>query len=486
MILLDGKSLTIQQVAKVARTGEKVGLYDDAVFLIKKSRSYIDGVLERDELHYGINTGFGDFQDVRVSKEDLKDLQINLIRSHSVGVGEPLPTDVVRAMMVTRANALCRGNSGVKLETVLLILDMLNAGVHPVVPSRGSVGASGDLCPLAHIALSMMGEGKSEHNGEVMDGGEALAKAGITPFTPSEKEGLALINGTQFMAGIGSLALHDALNLIYLADVAGALAVEVLLGTDSAYDKEIQNARPHKGQAESAENLRKILADSELVKSHKNCGKVQDAYSLRCIPQVHGAARESARFAGEILSVEINSSVDNPLIFPDQNLIVSGGNFHGAPVAIALESLALGLAFISNISERRIERMVNHHYSSGLPAFLSPQAGLQSGFMIAQYAAAALASENKVLCHPACCDTIPTSAGQEDIVSMGSISALKLMKILDHRKPLAPSSTTGFLYKKIREISPRLTQDRSLSPDIEKVEALLKQEGFITELEEII
>ncbi|MCE1248570.1 MAG: histidine ammonia-lyase [Firmicutes bacterium] len=500
MIKLDGKNLTIEEVAKVARHMEPVALSEEAYAQIEKSRSYIEAILEGEELHYGINTGFGAFQDVKVSKEDLSQLQINLIRSHSVGVGEPLSTDVVRAMMVTRANALCRGNSGVRLSTVSILINMLNKGVHPVVPSRGSVGASGDLCPLSHIAMSMMGEGKSEFGGEIMDGGTALKKAGIMPLVPAAKEGLALINGTQLMAGIGSLALYDAKNLINIADVAGAMAIEVLLGTDGAFADEISRARPHKGQSETAANLRRILTGSEITKSHRDCGKVQDAYSLRCMPQVHGAARETARFAEEILSVEINSSVDNPLIFPESDMIISGGNFHGAPVAIVLESLALGLQFLSNMSERRIERMVNSHYSSGLPAFLSPHAGLQSGFMIAQYAAAAMVSENKVLCHPACCDTIPTSAGQEDVVSMGSISALKLLKILDHtrkvlaiellasceameyRKPLKPAPVTGKTYEMIREISPRLTEDRSLSIDIEKVDELLKNEGFISAL----
>lgn len=503
-IYLDGETLTIEAVHRAAREYAPVELTPEALDKIEQSRRFVEKILDDGKLHYGINTGFGDFQNVRISPENLRKLQINLIRSHSCGVGEPLPTDMVRAMMILRANALCRGNSGVRTETVQLLLDMLNRKVHPIVPSRGSVGASGDLAPLAHIALSMIGEGKSEYNGEILPGDEALQKAGLSPLEPLEKEGLALINGTQMMAGIGCLCLYDMEKLLLVADAAGAMSVEVLMGTDQSFIPIIQEARPHKGQVKTGENMSRMLAGSEIVKSHKNCSKVQDAYSLRCIPAVHGAAREGARFAREILSVEINSSVDNPLVFPDEELVVSGGNFHGAPAALALETMALGLSFIANISERRTERIVNRHYNNGLPPFLAPEGGLQSGFMIAQYASAALASENKVLCHPACCDTIPTSAGQEDHVSMGSVSALKLMKILDntvkiiavetlcaaeameYRKPLKPGEITGAVYEKVREIIPPLQEDRPLSGDIEKVSELIKHAGFIMGIEELV
>ncbi|MCD4783541.1 MAG: histidine ammonia-lyase [Candidatus Eremiobacteraeota bacterium] len=502
IIRIDGDNLTPEMVHKVARNYIYVEIDESAIKKIEESRDFIEKILTEKKTHYGINTGFGAFESIRIPPEDLQKLQVNLIRSHSAGVGEPLPTDVVRAMMLLRANALCRGHSGVRLEIVRLLVDMLNKCVHPVVPSRGSVGASGDLAPLAHIALSMIGEGKSEYRGEILPGGEALQRAGLKPAILCEKEGLALINGTQMMAGIGTLILRDMEKLILVADAAGALSTEVLMGTDRAFIPEIQEVRPHMGQIESAGNLLKFTEGSEMIKSHGNCPRIQDAYSIRCIPAVHGASRESCKFARRILCVEINSSVDNPLVFPDIQQIVSGGNFHGAPVALVLESMALGLAFIANISERRIERMVNHHYSNGLPPFLSPEAGLQSGMMIAHYTAAALASENKVLCHPACCDTIPTSAGQEDCVSMGSISALKLMNIfnntvnivaiellcaseaVEHRSPHQPGRITGIIYQKIRnEIQP-LSCDRPLSEDIEKVAELIKHEGFIGEIEE--
>jgi len=503
-VRIDGENLTPEMVHQVARNNVYVEIDESAVEKINKSRDFIEKILTGGKKYYGINTGFGDFESVRIPPEDLQKLQVNLIRSHSAGVGEPLPVDVVRAMMLLRANALCRGHSGVRLEVVKLIVDMLNRNVHPVVPSRGSVGASGDLAPLAHIALSMIGEGKSEHNGEVLPGDDALQRAGLKPVVLREKEGLALINGTQMMTGIGTLILHDMENLILIADVAGAMSTEVLMGTDRAFISEIQVVRPHKGQIETAENLMKLTEGSEIIKSHRNCPRVQDAYSIRCIPAVHGASRESCRFAARILEVEINSSVDNPLVFPDTEQVVSGGNFHGAPIALVLESMALGLAFIANISERRIERMVNRHYSNDLPPFLSPEAGLQSGMMIAHYTAAALASENKVLCHPACCDTIPTSAGQEDCVSMGSISALKLMNIfsntayilaieflcateaMKHRSPLMPGKITGEVYHRIREEIPPLSSDRSLSKDIEKIAELIKHEGFIDEIEELM
>lgn len=504
IIKIDGDNLTPEMVHKVARNYIYVDIDKSAIKKIKESRDFIEKILTDKRMHYGINTGFGDFESVRIPSEDLQNLQVNLIRSHSAGVGEPLPTDVVRAMMLLRANALCRGHSGVRLKIVRLIVDMINKCVHPVVPSRGSVGASGDLAPLAHIALSMIGEGKSEYKGEILPGGEALEHAGLEPVILCEKEGLALINGTQMMAGIGTLVLHDMEKLLLVADAAGAMATEVLMGTDQAFIPEIQEVRPHRGQIESARNLMRFTEGSEIIESHRDCPRVQDAYSIRCIPAVHGAARESCMFARRILCVEINSSVDNPLVFPDVEQVVSGGNFHGAPVALVLESMALGLAFIANISERRIERMVNRHYSNGLPPFLSPDAGLQSGMMIAHYTAAALASENKVLCHPACCDTIPTSAGQEDCVSMGSISALKLVNIFNntvnivaiellcaseamkYRRPHQPGKITGIIYQKIRDEIPPLSSDRPLSEDIEKVAELIKHEGFINEIEETI
>jgi histidine ammonia-lyase len=496
IIFISGNDLTIEQVCRTASGEVKVEISPESYDKIDKSREFIDKILDDGQLHYGINTGFGDFANVRISPEKLRELQVNLIRSHCTGVGEMLPGEVVRAMMLLRANTLCRGCSGIRRTVIQTLLEMLNSRVHPVVPSRGSVGASGDLAPLAHIALVIIGEGEAEYNGEVLPGSEALAQAGIRPVELMEKEGLALINGTQLMAGISCLAVGQMSQMLDVADALGSLVVEVLLGTDQSFRPEIQNERPHRGQIETASNIYSFLKDSTIVESHRGCGKVQDAYSLRCMPAVHGAAREGIRFARSILSTEINSSVDNPLVFPDEEVVLSGGNFHGAPVALILETLAVSLSFVANISERRIERMLNPHYS-GLPAFLAMEGGLNSGLMIAQYTAAALASENKVLCHPACCDTIPTSAGQEDHVSMGSISALKLLNILNNtwnilaieslcaaqaaefRSPSNLAPATGRIYDKIRKAVPVYNQDRVISSDIKKIAELIKHEDFI-------
>lgn len=501
MLYIDGENLTIAAVYDVAAKGRKAVIAPAAYEKIERSRRYVESILDDGMPHYGINTGFGAFESVRISKEDLQQLQLNLIRSHSAGVGEALPKEVVRAMMILRANALCRGHSGVRKSVIDAIADMLNAGVHPLVPSRGSVGASGDLAPLAHIALALIGEGKVEMNGEVMDSAEALEKAGITPVVLMEKEGLALINGTQLMTGIGAIAVHEAERMIKVLDAVAGLSLEVLTGTDSAFRREIHEARPHKGQVDTAANMRAILKDSEIIASHKGCPKVQDPYSLRCIPAVHGAAKEGLAFARRVIETEMNSSVDNPLIFPEADVVISGGNFHGAPVALVLETMAVSLSFVANISERRTEKMINRHYS-GLPAFLARNGGLNSGLMIAQYTSAALASENKVLCHPACCDTIPTSAGQEDHVSMGSISGLKLLRILEntwrvvaiealcaceameHRKPMKNGLGTGIVYSLIREKVPPLNEDRPLYNDIASALETVRHAGFISSIEE--
>ncbi|MFP4496656.1 MAG: histidine ammonia-lyase [Vulcanimicrobiota bacterium] len=500
-IYIDGNHLTIEEVHQASLGGAYVEIHESALEPIEKSRKFLEEKLKEDRAHYGINTGFGDFAGVRISHQDLARLQINLVRSHSAGVGEKLPVEVVRAMMVLRANALCRGNSGVRREVIETLLEMYNKRIYPVVPSRGSVGASGDLAPLAHIALAMIGEGEVEYAGEIVPAREALVQNQITPVILQEKEGLALINGTQLMTAIGCIALAQMERLMKTADALAALTVEVLLGTDKSFIPQIQQARPHQGQIDTAENMLKLLKNSEIIESHRNCKKVQDPYSLRCIPAVHGAVRESMEFARKIFTTEINSSVDNPLLFPDEDLIVSGGNFHGAPVAIALESLAVALSFTANISERRTERMVNHHYSD-LPPFLTRDGGLNSGFMIAQYTAAALASENKVLCHPACCDTIPTSAGQEDHVSMGSISALKLKQILENTwhvlavEALCAAQAREFhegkecgegtrvVFESIRQKVPFMAVDRAVGKDILTVLSIIKDEGFMNNIEE--
>lgn len=503
IIFIDGENLTIEQVFQVAKGEALVKISTHVYEKIDRSRKFLEETLNDGKVHYGINTGFGEFARIKISPQDLKQLQVNLVRSHCAGVGKPLPTIVVRAMILLRANALCRGHSGIRRIIIETLLDMLNAGVTPVVPSKGSVGASGDLAPLAHIALVLIGEGEAEYKGEILPGLEALSRAGIKPLELYEKEGLALINGTQMMAAIGCLALTEMSKILKMADVIAAMTVEALLATDQSFLPQVQMARPHRGQMESAKRLMAALSESEIVRSHKDCEKVQDAYSLRCIPSVHGASSEGMWFAHGIVNVEINSSVDNPLLFPDEGMILSGGNFHGAPIALALETMTLSLSFIANISERRTERMLNFHYS-GLPAFLARDGGLNSSLMIAQYTAAALASEIKVLCHPACCDTIPTSAGQEDHVSMGSISGLKLLNVLEntwhilaiealcaceaveYRRPLKMGRGTGVLYEKIREKVPPILNDRPVGKDIEHVLKIIQHEGVIKEVEEKI
>ena len=497
-VVLTGRDLSIDDVERVALGGARVSLGGVAVGRIAAARALIERAVSSGTPTYGVNTGFGRFVDVAISREDVGRLQLNLLRSHACGVGEPVAVEVVRAAMVLRANALATGASGVRLETVELLLGMLNGGVHPVVPSRGSLGASGDLAPLAHLALPLVGEGVAEFGGVRMGGGEALAQAGLVAVVLEAKEGLALINGTQFMAAIGALVLARAERLVRIADLAAAQSVEAVRGSRTPFSPEIQLLRPHPGQITSAANLYALLDGSQINESHRWCGRVQDAYSLRCSPQVHGACRDAIGYARGVVAIELNAATDNPLVFADQDEVLSNGNFHGEPVAIALDTLKIALAELAGISERRIERMVNPTMSEGLPPFLTKEGGLNSGFMIPHYVAASLVAENKVLCHPASVDSIPTSAGQEDHVSMGATAAVHAWQVchnvervlavellcgaqgLDFLAPLRPGPAVTALHATLRETSPHLADDRSLSAEIEQVADRIRDGSILT------
>lgn len=437
-IVLDGESLTFEEVLAVAygKPGEpRVVLGERAKANVNRAAAAVDRLLERGEVAYGITTGFGAFKDKIIGREQVEELQRNIVLSHAVGVGDPFDTPTVRAIMLIRANTLSRGFSGIRLATLELILECLNRGVHPVIPEKGSLGASGDLAPLAHFACVLIGEGEAEFNGETMNGGDALTSAGLEAVTLKAKEGLALTNGTTVMTAIGLLETAKAIRLAELADVAGSLSLEALHGTASAFDERVHSVRPHPRQVECARNLRRILNGSEFVRGF-DPANVQDAYTLRCMPQVHGACRDAVAYAEWLIKIELNSVTDNPLIFQDEkgNIeVISGGNFHGEPLALAFDYLTIALAELGNISERRIMRLTDEASNAHvLPAFLTPNGGLNSGFMIVQYTAAALCTENKVLAHPASVDTIPSSANVEDHVSMGATAALKLRQVSEN------------------------------------------------------
>lgn len=486
LLLLDGETLTLEEVLAVSHGRARAELSPAARERVRRARALVEARLEDGEAHYGINTGFGTLAEVRIDRADLERLQRNLVLSHAAGVGAPLPLPETRALMLLRANVLAKGVSGIREETLDLLLAMLDRGVVPVVPERGSVGASGDLAPLAHLALVLIGEGEAWLEGRRVPAGEALRRMRLAPVVLGPKEGLALVNGTQAMTAVGAHALLRAERLALLADVAGAMTLEGLLGSHRPFLPEIQAARGQVGQAASAARLRELLAGSEINASHQGpgCHKVQDPYSLRCMPQVHGAARDGLGFCRSVLAREVNAATDNPLVFPDTGEIVSGGNFHGQPVALALDVLAIASSHLATISERRVEQLVNPSLS-GLPPFLAPRKGLDSGFMIAQVTSAALASENKVLCHPASVDSIPSSAGREDHVSMGMTAALKARQVvenvrtclaiellvaaqaLDLRSPLRPGARVGEAHRRIRAVVPHLEGDRQLHRDIE-------------------
>jgi histidine ammonia-lyase len=493
MIEIDGASLTLEQTVAVA-DGAEVTLANSARPRIERARQFVESIVARGEVVYGINTGFGKLADVTIPADKLRELQLNLVRSHSCGVGDPLPETVVRAMMLHRANVLAKGYSGCRVLIIETLLQMLNAGVHPVIPSRGSVGASGDLAPLSHLALVAIGEGEANYQGEKMAGGEAMNRAGITPLVLEAKEGLALLNGTQAMTAVGALALLAAERLAEAADVTGAMSLEALKGTPVAFDYKIHAVRPHPGQMNSARRLRELIESSEIRESHRDHKvdpRVQDAYALRCMPQVHGAVRDALNHARRILEIEINSATDNPLVFAESEEVISGGNFHGEPIALALDYAAIAIADLGTISERRVERLVNPDLS-GLPAFLAPQAGTNSGMMIAQVAAVSLIAENNVLAHPASVTNLPTSANKEDHVSMGMTSALKFAQVvknveiilaielmcaaqgLDFLKPLRPSPRLQTVYSRVRERVPFIEKDAVLSNYIESLVPLVR------------
>lgn len=455
---------------------------------MEASRRVVDRIVEQDEVVYGVSTGFGKLSDVRIAHADLEKLQLNLVRSHSSGVGKPLGTDETRAMMLLRANVLALGFSGCRPLVVELLVEMLNKRITPVIPEGGSVGASGDLAPLAHLALALIGEGEIFQREARVPSASALLAAELEPLSLKAKEGLALLNGTQAMTAVGGLAVRRAAKLVHVADVAGAMTLEALRGTPVAFDERIQKARPHKGQTESAEHLRELLEDSEIRRSHLlNDPRVQDAYSLRCMPQVHGAVRDALRHVREIVEIESGSATDNPLVFTDTGEVLSGGNFHGAPLALGFDYAAIAVTDLASISERRIDRLVNPDLNEGLPPFLTTHAGMESGFMIPHVSAASLLNECKVLSHPASVDNVPTSGGKEDHVSMGMTSALKLRRIvgnlqtilaiellaaaqgLDFREPLRPGRGVQKAYERVRALSKSLNEDRPLYLDIERV-----------------
>ena len=492
MILLDGSSLTIDQLLAIADGDADVALAPEAAARVDAARQVVDDQAAGDAAVYGINTGFGALAETAIPRDALGALQLNLLRSHAAGVGEPLPPRAVRASMALRANVLAKGFSGIRRSTLERLLDLLNSRVHPIVPSRGSVGASGDLAPLAHLSLVLIGEGTATvgDDATVRSGAAALRAAGIAPVVLEAKEGLALINGTQPSAAIAALAAAGALRLARAADVAAALSIDALRGSMRPFDARIHDARPYPGQSASAANIRNLLADSSINKSHEHCGRVQDAYSLRCAAQVHGAARDALRFVLESLAIEANAATDNPMVFAADHEIVSGGNFHGAPVAIAGDLTAIALAQLVTISERRSDRLVNPVLSD-LPPFLTANSGLQSGYMMAQVTAAALVSEIKTLAHPASVDTIPTSANREDHVSMSMGAALKAQRALelstrviaieilcacqamDLLAPLKTSRALQEVHQRIRGVVPVLDADRPPAPDIERISEVI-------------
>jgi histidine ammonia-lyase len=500
---LTGDDLGIDDVWAVAVENAPVAVADSARDRMRAAREVVERAAHGASEHtYGVNTGFGRFVSRAIPEELTEELQLRLLRSHACGVGDPYPPEIVRAAMLLRANALAKGFSGARVSTVELIVDCLNRGVVPYVPSRGSVGASGDLAPLAHLALPLVGEGEAWIDGRRLQGAEALAAAGLEPIRLQAKEGLSLVNGTQFMAAFGALGLTRALRLVKTADIACAVSLEALQGSRTSFLPQIHAARPLQGQIDSAANVLALLDDSAINEAHRWCDKVQDAYSLRCAPQVHGASRDLIDYARNTVAIELNSATDNPLVLVEEEILVSNGNFHGQPVAFALDALAIAVAELADISERRIERLVNPALSGGLPAFLTGDGGLNSGFMIPQYVAASLVSENKILSHPAAVDSIPTSAGQEDHVSMGNAAGLKAWQVLANAErvlaiellagvqgveflaPLQPGVGVRSTRELVRSLSPRVRDDRQLSGDIEAVAEAIRTGVVVAAVED--
>lgn len=485
---INGNDLTLEAVREVANAGRPVLLAPDARERVDRARAVVDALVANNQLSYAITTGVGKLSDVRIAGDQIRELQVNLVRSHAVGVGDPLPVAETRAMMLLRANSLSKGNSGIRAVVIDKICELLNRKVTPFVPSQGSVGASGDLAPLAHLALVLIGEGEClDEKGTRIPARDALAKAQIAPLILEAKEAVSLINGTQAMLAVGTLALLAAETLVDSADVIGSLTLDALRGTDVAFDERIHLARPHAGQLKSAANLRRMLEGSQIRESHRECGRVQDAYSLRCIPQVHGAVRDTLANCRAAFEIEANSAVDNPLVFVSDNAVLSGGNFHGEPIAFALDFLAIALSALAGISERRIERLVNPSLNEGLPPFLASGAGLNSGFMMPQVTAAALVSENKVLAHPASVDSITTSGNKEDYVSMGMTAAIKLRRVVENTRnvlaieAMAAAQALDFVaplktgprgqkaHQAIRTVSPAMEKDRVMYEDFARI-----------------
>jgi histidine ammonia-lyase len=503
--MLDGQLLTLAEIEAVSLAGCPLAVAPAALTRMAASRALIEEILAAGQTVYGVNTGFGKLADVRIAPENLAQLQTNLVRSHAGGVGQPLSVGESRAMLLLRANVLAKGFSGCRPALVELLVAMVNAGVSPVIPEKGSVGASGDLAPLAHLALVVIGEGEAFYQGERMAGAEALRRAGLQPMTLAAKEGLALLNGTQAMTAVGALAVARARRVVRLADLAGAMSLEALMGTPAAFDPRIHQARPHAGQIAAAAHLLRLLENSEIREAHReHDSRVQDAYCLRCMPQVHGAVRGVLEHVTGVLEIEAGSATDNPLVFLELSTktqkdgVLSGGNFHGAPLAYAFDYAALALTDLASITERRIDRLLNPDINEGLPAFLSPDAGLSSGFMMAQIVAAALINECQVLSHPSSTGSIPTSGGKEDHVSMGMTGALKLRQIvedaervvgielmcaaqgLEFRLPLKPGREIARAAEAVRAVVPRLEQDRVLAPDIAALAEAVRTGAFNT------
>jgi histidine ammonia-lyase len=504
VVTINGRELTVYDVYLVAHRGVRVAIAQAALQAVKRARAAVEAMVNHSDAVYGINTGFGFMKNQRIASDELEALQHNLIRSHAAGVGVPFKTPIVRAMMLLRLNALIKGYSGIRPIVITHLTELLNQGVHPLIPSQGSVGASGDLAPLSHMALVLIGEGFAEYRGRVLSGAEALQAVGLEPLRLAAKEGLALVNGTQAMAAMGCLAIEQARSLAKVADIATASAIEALLGSNKPFQSAIHLLRPHTGQMASARNLTRLTTGSQLMATHANCDQIQDGYSLRCAPQIHGASRDTFAYARQIFQVEINSVTDNPLIFSETGVAISAGHFHGQPLALPLDFMAIAVAELGNVSERRTERMVNPALSNGLPAFLVAKPGLHSGLMVAQYTAASLVSENKGLCHPASVDSIPTSAGQEDHVSMGTNAARKLLQVIDntrrvlaielicamqgieHRTAVPISRGVAAAKSRVRQIVPYLSADRVLSTDIEALSRAIEDGTLIEAVEEAI
>ena len=508
-VIINGRDLTVEEVIRVCRGYEKVEIAPEAKEAVIKARNYIEKKLEEGAVIYGLTTGFGKFANVVISREEAEQLQKNLIISHTCAMGEPYETKYVRAAMLLRCNALSRGNSGIRLETIQTMIDMLNAGIHPVIPEKGSLGASGDLAPLSHIALALIGLGEVEYKGQIVTAAEAMAKEGIVPVVLAAKEGLALNNGTQMMTAVGVNVLWDAMHLMKTADIATAMTAEALHGITKAYDHKVHDLRGHQGQKDAAENLRTLLAGSKNA-FEVQPSKVQDPYSLRCIPQIHGASRDAIQYVYEAVSRELNAVTDNPIVFPDEDEVISGGNFHGQPMALAFDFLKMAISEFADVSERRAERLINPQLSEGLPAFLTKYGGVCSGFMIAQYAAASMVSENKIYAHPACVDSIPSSGNQEDHVSMGTTSARTAAMVLDNAQKvigielaaaaqgiwlrqeigesdisnLAPATKAAYDY--IRTVSEPVDDDILMHNELKKFDEMVKDFSILEAVEKVV